>query len=229
MRILVVEDHPDVAGNIGDYLAARGHIVDFAGNGVEGLRLAIGQSFDAIILDINLPRMDGFELCRRLRQEHAMDVPVLMLTARDGIADKTAGFHAGAWDYLVKPFALEELELRLGALTLRGEPTQPRVLNVGDLRLNLSTWEASRAGQLLVLRHLVMRLLEALMRASPNVVSRRELEYLLWGDDPPDSNPLRTHLSDLRGALDRPFEHKMLRTVHGVGYQLVPKVDDAVD
>ena len=226
MRILVVEDHPDVAGNIGDYLEARDHTLDFAGNGPEGLRLATEQAFDVIILDVNLPRMNGFELCRRLREEYALDLPVLMPTARDGLADKTAGFQAGAWDYLVKPFALEELELRLQALTLRRQSNEPRVLRVGDLQLDLSSWQASRAGEPLLLRNLAMKLLEALMRASPNVVRRGELEYLLWGDNAPDSNPLRTHLTELRSILDRPFEHKMLRTVHGVGYRLVAGDDD---
>jgi DNA-binding response OmpR family regulator len=227
MRLLVIEDHPDVAGNIGDYLAARGHTVDFAGNGVHGLRQATEQVFDAIVLDVNLPRMNGFELCRRLREEYQIDVPVLMITARGGLSDKTAGFQAGAWDYLVKPFALEELELRLNALALRRRPDHRRKLQVGDVCLDLGAWKASRAGTPLTLHNLALRLLEALMRASPDLVSRSELEHLLWGDDPPESNPLRSHLSELRKAMDRPYAFKMLRTVHGVGYRLVSEDDDA--
>lgn len=225
MRLLIVEDHPDVAGNIGDYLAARGHTVDFAGNGVHGLVLATEQVYDVIVLDVNLPRMNGFEMCRRLREEQQVVVPVLMLTARGGLADKTAGFQAGAWDYLVKPFALEEIELRLNALVLRRQPNLSRKLQVGEVCFDLNAWQVSRAGTPLALHNLAMRLLEALMRASPNVVSRRELEYLLWGENPPESNPLRSHLSELRKALDRPYEFKMLRTVHGVGFRLVSEAD----
>lgn len=221
MRILIVEDNPDLAGNIGDYLGARGHDLDFAGNGNEGLRRATGDVYDVIVLDINLPRMDGFELCRQLRENYAIETPVLMLTARGSLADKTAGFHAGAWDYLVKPFALEELEMRIDALTLRQRADRPRVLELGELKLDSANWSATRAGEPLTLHNAALRILEVLMRASPNVVSRRELEYLLWGDSPPESNPLRSHLHELRKVLDRPFGFAMLRTVHGVGYRLV--------
>ncbi|MEL7449499.1 MAG: response regulator transcription factor [Pseudomonadota bacterium] len=226
MRVLIVEDNPDIAGNVGDFLGARGHEVDFAGNGAEGLRLATSEAFDAIVLDINLPRMDGFELCRRLREEHAVDTPVLMLTARDSLSDKTSGFQAGAWDYLVKPFALEELAMRLDALTLRQQANRPRRLTLGELALDTAAMTAKRSGQPLKLHKASLRLLEVLMRAAPNVVTRQELEYVLWGDSPPDSNPLRSHLSELRRELDKPFGFAMLRTVHGVGYRLVDS-DDA--
>ncbi|MGB0513773.1 MAG: response regulator transcription factor [Wenzhouxiangellaceae bacterium] len=220
MRILIIEDDADIAGNIGDFLLACDHDVDFAANGEHGLQLATGEPFDAIVLDINLPRMNGFEVCRRLRTDHALQTPVLMLTARGSLADKMTGFDAGAWDYLVKPFALEELLLRLNALQLRQQPDRSRVITWGELTLDLARHQLTRAGQPIRLHTASLRIIESLIRAAPNIVSRRELEYLLWGDHPPPSNPLRSHLHEIRKAMDKPFRFPMLRTVHGVGYCL---------
>ena len=120
MRILVIEDNPDIAANLGDYLEDRGHTVDFAADGVTGLHLAVVHDFDAIVLDLNLPGMDGLEVCRKLRNEARKQTPVLMLTARDSLDNKLAGFDSGADDYLIKPFALQEVEVRLNALARRG-------------------------------------------------------------------------------------------------------------
>jgi DNA-binding response OmpR family regulator len=220
MRILIVEDNPDIAGNIGDYLELQGHIVDFAGDGVMGLNLATENTFDAIILDINLPRMNGFEVCRQLRAEHQLDTPVLMLTARDSLADKTMGFELGAWDYLVKPFELKELLMRLDALRLRQTPNRGRVLTVGELRLNLDQWQAVREDRVLDLHRASLKILEMLMRASPNAVARQDIEFFLWGDQPPSSDPLRSHMYELRRELDKPFEFKMLKTMRGIGFSL---------
>jgi DNA-binding response OmpR family regulator len=220
MRILIVEDNPDIAGNIGDYLELQGHIVDFAGDGVMGLNLATENTFDAIILDINLPRMNGFEVCRQLRAEHQLDTPVLMLTARDSLADKTMGFELGAWDYLVKPFELKELLMRLDALRLRQTPNCGRVLTVGELRLNLDQWQAVREDRVLDLHRASLKILEMLMRASPNAVARQDIEFFLWGDQPPSSDPLRSHMYELRRELDKPFEFKMLKTMRGIGFSL---------
>jgi DNA-binding response OmpR family regulator len=220
MRILIVEDNPDIAGNIGDYLELQGHRVDFAGDGVMGLNLATENTFDAIILDINLPRMNGFEVCRQLRAEHQLDTPVLMLTARDSLADKTMGFELGAWDYLVKPFELKELLMRLDALRLRQTPNRGRVLTVGELRLNLDQWQAVREDRVLDLHRASLKILEMLMRASPNAVARQDIEFFLWGDQPPSSDPLRSHMYELRRELDKPFEFKMLKTMRGIGFSL---------
>ncbi len=223
MRILIIEDNPDIAGNVGDYLELQGHLVDFASDGVMGLNLAVEHTFDAVILDINMPRMDGFEVCRRLREDHQLDTPVLMLTARDSLADKVMGFELGAWDYLVKPFELKELGLRLGALKLRQTPNRSRKLTVGDLSLNLDQWQAERQGKALNLHRASLRILEVLMRASPNAVSRQELEFLLWGDEPPGSDPLRSHMYELRRELDKAFDTNMLQTLRGIGFALRPK------
>lgn len=226
MRILIIEDNPDIAGNIGDYLALQNHDVDFASDGVMGLRLATGSSVDVIILDINLPRMDGFELCRQLREKYRIDTPILMLTARDSLADKVTGFQLGAWDYLIKPFEMKELALRIDAMKLRLKPERNRDLTVGNLTLNLNAWQATRAGENLNLHRASLRILEVLMHASPNVVLRQDLEYLLWGDHPPGSNPLRSHMYELRRELDKPFAFKMLKTIRGIGFSLQSERSD---
>ncbi len=223
MRILIIEDNPDIAGNIGDYLELNGHLVDFAGDGVMGLRLITEHSFDAIILDINMPRMDGFEVCRRMRDELQLDTPVMMLTARDSLSDKVTGFELGAWDYLVKPFELKELVMRLEALKLRHQPNRRRILTVGELSLNVDKRQAVRDNIALDLHSASLKILEMLMRASPNVVSRQDIEYFLWGEHPPSSDPLRSHMYEIRRELDKPFDFKMLKTIRGVGFALIDK------
>jgi DNA-binding response OmpR family regulator len=144
MHILVVEDNSDIAANIGDYLADKGHVVDFAGDGVTGLHLAGREDFDAIVLDLTLPGMDGLELCRRLRQDARKMTPVLMLTARDALEQKLVGFESGADDYMVKPFALQELEARLSVLSRRSRGPKSRILKVADLEYNLDTLIVTR-------------------------------------------------------------------------------------
>ncbi len=220
MRILIIEDHRDIAANIGDYLGLLDHQVDYAEDGLSGLKMATELSFDLIILDINLPRLDGFSLCKTLRQDHHGEVPILMLTARDTLADKITGFNAGAWDYLVKPFALQELQLRIDALMLRQKSNQPSLLKLGDLTLWCKSGEVERDGMRIDLHQASRQILELLMRSAPNIVSRLDMEYLLWGDNPPESSPLRTHIHEIRQKIDKPFAFKMLQTVRGQGYRL---------
>lgn len=229
MRILIIEDNPDIAGNIGDYLELQDHCVDFASDGLMGLRLATQHTFDAIILDINLPKLNGFELCQKLRLEHQLETPVLMLTARDSLADKVTGFTMGAWDYLVKPFELKELEMRVAALAMRRTANRKRVITVGELVLNVDQWTATRNGKYLELHTASLKILEVLMRASPNVVTRNELEQLLWGDHPPGSDPLRSHIHELRKELDKPFKSQMLMTRRGIGFALVAESGTAIE
>ncbi len=221
MRILIIEDNPDIAANIGDYLEEKGHTVDFAGDGVTGLHLAIVNEFDAIVLDLALPGMDGLEVCRKLRQEAGKNTPVLMLTARDRLQDKLAGFETGADDYLVKPFELQEVEVRLEVLGKRGARQVTKELHVGDLSFNLDTLVVSRNGVDIELNPIGLKLLACLMKASPNVVSRTGLEKEVWGEEMPDSDSLRVHIHSLRAAIDRPFGSKMIQTRHGIGYRLV--------
>jgi DNA-binding response OmpR family regulator len=221
MRILVVEDHPDLAANVGDFLGACGHTIDFAADGPSGLRLALSQEFDAIILDRMLPGLDGVSVCRRLRATNAGATPVLMLTALDAVSDRVDGLRAGADDYLVKPFAMSELLARLEALHRRASaPMLERKLAVADLMFDLDTLEVRRAGSLLTLTPAARKLLELLMRETHRVVSRDELEQRLWGDAPPEADVLRAHMYALRAAVDKPYEQKLLHTVHGTGYRL---------
>ncbi|MGH8443333.1 MAG: response regulator transcription factor [Nevskiaceae bacterium] len=220
MHLLLIEDSQDLAANICEHLEARGHVMDAAADGVTGLHLAVVNKYDAIILDVGLPGMDGFALCRKLRHEAHNPVPVLMLTARDTLQDKLGGFGAGADDYLVKPFALQELEARLQALARRGQAAGGVVLAVADLSVNVDTLEVRRGGVTLHLTPTALKLLILLMRASPRVLSRREVEMAMWGDLPPESDALRSHLHALRATVDKPFPVKLLHTRHGIGYQI---------
>lgn len=220
MRILIIEDNRDIAANLGDYLDDRGHTVDYAADGVTGLHLAVVNDFDAIVLDLNLPGMDGLEVCRKLRSEGRKQTPVLMLTARDSLDNKLEGFDSGADDYLVKPFALQEVEARLQVLARRGKVAQPRVLQVADVEYNLDTLEVRRAGRLLQLNPTALKILQSLMEASPSVVTRQELETRVWGEELPDSDSLRVHIHGLRAALDKPFPKPLIQTRHGIGYRI---------
>jgi DNA-binding response OmpR family regulator len=217
MHLLLIEDHQDLAANVCEYLEACGHVLDAATDGVTGLHLAVVNDYDAIILDVGLPGLDGLLLCRKLRHDARKQTPVLMLTARDTLADKLGGFTAGADDYLVKPFALQELEARLQALVRRRQAGGV-MLRVGDLAFNVDTLEVRRGAARLSLAPTALKLLVLLMRASPRVLSRQEIERALWGDLPPESDALRTHMHALRAAVDRPFPLKLLHTVHGMGY-----------
>jgi DNA-binding response OmpR family regulator len=226
ISVLIVEDSPDLAANIADYLEAKGYLVDIALDGVTGLHLAVTQPHDVIVLDLMLPGIDGLSLCRRLRQDAQSSVPVLMLTARATLDDKAAGFGEGADDYLVKPFELRELDLRLRALTRRAHASASlRRLKVADLEFDLDTFSVQRAGQALSLPALPLKILELLMRRAPGVVRRGEIEQMVWGDSPPDSDALRVHMHTLRSAIDPPGRPPLLHTLRGVGYQL--KAPDA--
>ncbi len=221
LRILIVEDNIDIAENIGDYLQGQGHQVDFAMDGISGLHLSLTQKFDAIVLDIMLPGLDGLTFCRKLKRKAGYEIPVLMLTARDTLADKLKGFESGADDYLVKPFALEELAARIGALTRRGDKKAHSLLRIADLQLDPGKMEVRRAGQKIELNQVCLKILMMLMQSYPNVVTRKDIEYSLWGDMPPGSDSLRSHIYSLRRAIDKPFKHALLKTIHGVGYRLV--------
>lgn len=223
MRILVIEDHRDIAENIGDYLEPKGHSLDFAYDGVTGLHLAVTSDYDVIVLDLMLPAMSGITLCRKLREEGKKATPVLMLTARDQLADKVEGFEAGADDYLIKPFAMKELELRLEALRRRGSgQSTSRVFQVADLEFDPDTLIARRGKKVLDLNPTMRRLLAVLMDNTHRVVTRRELEFALWGDNPPEGDVLRAHIHNLRNVVDKSFETKLIHTVHGAGYRLAP-------
>jgi DNA-binding response OmpR family regulator len=219
--VLLIEDHRDIAEMVGSYLEARGYALDYAADGVTGLHLAVVNDYDAIILDLMLPGMDGLSLCRKLREEARRDTPLLMLTARDTQQDKVTGLDVGADDYLVKPFDIRELEARVRALVRRRRSAiAAEVLRVADLTLDTGTLEVQRNGKKLNLTPIALKMLTVLMRASPRVVNRRDLERDVWGDILPDSDTLRSHLYTLRKCIDKPFEKPLLHTVHGAGYRL---------
>jgi DNA-binding response OmpR family regulator len=219
--VLLIEDNHDIAAMVCDHLEYQDYEVDYAADGLTGLHLAVTGEFDAIILDLMLPGMDGLDLCRKYRERVGGSTPILMLTARDTLQDKVAGLDAGADDYLVKPFELEELDARLRALIRRaGGGFEGQVMRVGDLEFDTGTLQVKRQGKTLTLTPIGMKLLMALMKASPRVLSRRALEREAWGDIAPDSDALRSHLYNLRKAIDKPFEQPLLHNVPGMGYRL---------
>ncbi len=220
MHLLLIEDSLDLSANVGEFLESRGHVVDYARDGLRGLQLAASDSYDAVILDLGLPGLDGLTLCQRLRETARRDVPLLMLTARDTEADKLKGFDAGADDYLTKPFSLLELLARLKAIVRRTSGSKG-VLQVADLTFDLRTLIVRRGERVLSLAPTAMRILEQLMRSSPGVVTREQIERTVWGSDPPESDAaLRGHIFTIRNAVDAEGEPKLLHTVHGIGYRL---------
>jgi len=215
-RVLLVEDH-----------RTMGCIVDYAADGLSGLHLARTQKFDVILLDVMLPGIDGLELARKLREQHTSSVPILMITARDELNDKLAGFEAGADDYLVKPFDLPELVARINSLIRRTRGhLATDILNIGDLELNPSTLIATREGKPLTLTPAGFQILALLMKNAPNVVPREDLENALWGDEPPASDTLRSQIYKLRKQVDKPFEKALIHTAQGSGYRILMDEQD---
>ncbi|WP_201276981.1 response regulator transcription factor [Microbulbifer sp. ALW1] len=220
MRVLIVEDSRGICENIAAYLERYNYVMDFAYDGISAMHLALTNTFDVIVLDLKLPGMDGLSFCQKLRADAQLDTPVLMLTARDTLDDKLKGFEAGADDYLIKPFALQELHARLQALFKRSRGKTANLLTVGDLTLNRSTLQVHRAGLHIDLTPAGMRLLQRLMEVAPSVVVRDDLESLLWADERPDGDALRSHMYKLRQAIDRPFDRPLIHTVHRIGYRI---------
>lgn len=222
MQILIVEDDATIADNLYEYFVARGYGVDAAPNGLTALHLIATQHFDAAVLDIGLPGMDGLTLAQRIRQDAKSALPILMLTARDTLDDKLAGFGAGADDYLVKPFALKEVEARLVALLKRA---QGRVVDtiqrLGELEYDSFSGIASWRGQALKLSPKSLKLLQILLTRPGRLFSRDELEQAVWGQPQASSDTLRSHLSQLRRELTLADGRSMIETVHGRGYRLV--------
>ena len=221
MKILVIEDDADIASNIGQYFEDKGHQLDFAYSGNHGLKLATSERFDLIILDLMLPGKDGITVCREIRETARQDTPILMLTARDTVDDKISGFEAGTDDYLVKPFSLRELEVRVHALTRRSQgKKQPAIIRIDNLELNSDTMQVTRENRPIGLKPKAFKILEYLMQHANRVISRQELIDHIWSDDPPDGDPLRVHIHSLRAKIDKPFDHELIHTVHGVGYRI---------
>ncbi len=220
MRILLIEDSAAMRANLTEQLENAGHEVDVAVDGRSGLLLALAGNHDVLVLDLGLPRMDGLEVCRRLREQRGAGPLVLMLTARDTLEDKLDGFAAGADDYLVKPFEGAELLVRLQALARRSTRKDAEVLVVEDLRYDLGALHVERAGRTIRLNRVGLRILGELMSASPRVVTREQLERVLWDGFSPESSVLRSHIYALRKAIDLEGLVPLVQTVRGIGYRL---------
>ena len=219
-RILVVEDNTDIASLLVDFFTDKGHITDYASDGLTGLHLVTVNEYDVILLDLALPGIDGIDLCQKLRKDLRSTTPILMLTARDSLDEKLIGFDVGADDYLVKPFDLLEVYARVQALWRRSNSDNQAIIKVANLAFNYETLEVVREGKPIKLNSIRLKILRLLMENTHRVVSRREMEAYIWGDDPTESDALRTHLSAIRQAIDKPFENKLLHTIHSVGYRL---------
>ena len=220
--VLLIEDHADIAEMVGAYLENREYIIDYAADGITGLHLAVSNQYDAIILDLMLPGMDGLKVCQKIREDAKSDVPIIMLTARDTLDDKISGLDKGADDYLIKPFAIQELEARLRSLIRRySGDIKKEIISVGELSIDTSTLKVQRGDKELAITPIGLKILSVLMRASPAVVSRRQLERQVWGDILPDSDTLRSHLYNLRKIVDKPFDKNILLTVQGSGFKII--------
>ncbi len=221
-KLLIIEDNPDIVANLYAFFEPKGFELDNAHNGIRGLDMVSNHRYDVILLDVMLPGMDGTTLCQKLREELHDKTPVLMLTSRDTVLDKVAGFDSGADDYLVKPFSLVELESRIKALIRRHQNEYfEHTITIGDLTLNASQHIVSREDNVLKLTPTGFKIVKALMSASPRVMSKSELEEKVWGDNIPSSDALRTHLHSVRAQVDKPFEKMMIITVPSVGYQII--------
>ncbi len=220
LSVLVVEDHPTIARQLVDFLDGLGWQLDHAATGRLAIDLATRNAYDVVLLDLNLPDVDGLEVCRAIKAEAPSNVPVLMLTARDAFEDKAAGFHTGADDYLTKPFDLREVVLRCEALARRGSLHLQQEMRVGPLTLLVREKRALYADTPLLLTRTGFDILLLLCRAHPQPVARAALTQQLWGADPPDSDALKSHIYSLRKALESASGRKLLATILQLGYRL---------
>lgn len=227
LKLLLVEDDIDIAAGIGDYLTAQGLELDFAYTAAQATTRLQEGSFDIVVMDAGLPDRDGIELCGALKREGGLRSPVLFLTARGGLGDKLQAFEAGAVDYMVKPFAPEELLARVRAIAAHVPAAGGARLRVGDYVLDLQGHLLQRDGGAIALRAAGFTLIRRLMEVSPACVGHDELCALLWADAVPGSDPLRMHIYQLRQACKRNLGAEPIATVRGVGYRFVSGTDDA--
>lgn len=218
LRILVVEDNKEILSNITMFLEHRNYIVDCADNAMTAMYLIGNNRYDVVVLDIMLPGdANGYDICKTMRQCNN-HTPVIMLTAKDSLEERLEGFESGADDYLVKPFALDELEARIKALHKRSSGASKSVLTVGDLSFNTETYSVVRQGQEIELNPTLYKLLEILMKNSPNVVKKEVIEQYIWGENLPESDVLKTTIHMLRKKVDIPFGTSLIQTLRGIGY-----------
>lgn len=231
LRLLMVEDQTDLAENLFEFLGEDHYSLDFAADGLTALHLLATRNYDIIVLDLMLPGVNGFDICRRIRQDLQCQTPIILMTALSALKDKEKGFDCGADDYLVKPFELRELQLRIEALNRRHSPQKP-VLNAGQIRFYPGTLEVELWGLKTSLSGTPARLFELLIRAYPNFLSHEALGEALWGGarhDDTEGNSLRTHIYTLRKSLQSGLSNGLVKTVHGRGYRLESPEDGSQD
>ncbi len=222
LRLLIVEDQVDLAENLFEFLGEDRYCLDFAADGLTALHLLATQSYDVIVLDLMLPGVNGFDICRRIRQDLRCHTPIILMTSLSALNDKEKGFDCGADDYLVKPFELRELELRIEALHRRHSPPKP-ILRAGEICFDPGTLEVELRGLKTALSGTPSRLFELLMRAYPNFLSHTALSDALWGGSrygDTEGNSLRTHIYTLRKSLQAGVGNGLVKTIHGRGYRL---------
>lgn len=227
MKILIIEDDYQLAEAMSDYFDMKQAECDFAYNGKSGLSLAMQQESDVIILDVNMPKMNGYEVCSALRKAN-VNTPVLMMTAYETTEDQLAGFRSGVDDFVVKPTPMPIVWARIEALLRRNKPQQSNI-NIADLEINLETQQAHRSGQLLVLTPVCWKLLVFLAQQSPKVISRKDIEVHIWQDEEIAVGNLNVHLSKLRKVLDKPFNIPLLHTRINLGIQISANRDSYND
>lgn len=222
-HVLIVEDHVDLSRNLAEFFDSTQYVLDFASDGLTALHLLATQTYDAIVLDVMLPAISGFELCRRIRQELGLATPIILMTAKDHIDDKETGFKEGADDYLVKPFNLRELKYRIDALTRRSGRKLSQELRAGKVRFNPGTLKVQLANSAAIeLSGRGARIFELLIRRYPQFVSYDQLVDKVWESRETDLNTIRTHVYALRKILQDQLGEPLIRTVHGRGYCLNP-------
>ncbi len=220
LSILLIEDNLTIAKQLIEFFEGHGWSVDYANNGSLGINLAINHPFDVVVLDLNLPDIDGLQVCKAIKEQSTINLPVLMLTARDAFEDKAEGYGEGADDYVTKPFDFREVALRCQALSKRNQLHKNQTIEIGDLKIEENQHNAFREGKELKLTNIGFKLLLTLAQAYPQAVSRSNLIHAVWQDSPPDTDALRSHIYSLRNALDKPFEQPMLTTITNVGFKL---------
>ncbi|MFE8070214.1 response regulator transcription factor [Marinobacteraceae bacterium S3BR75-40.1] len=221
IRVLIVEDKIALAENLFEFFDDERYALDFAADGLTALHLVSTNSYDVIVLDVMLPGLSGYELCDRIRRDLRCNTPIIFMTALDSLDDKEAGFSRGGDDYLVKPFELRELELRIKALHRRRTPNR-QTLRAGSLQFDPGTLRVTlESGRVAELSGIPARLMEQLVRAYPNYLSRTDLNRAIWGVEDVDTHTLRTHIYALRKALQSALDQDLIKTVHGRGYRLL--------
>lgn len=220
MRVLIVDDNHNVSTTVAEYLEIEGICIDCAYHGKAALNMVSEYYYDVIIMDIMMPKMDGVTTVKIMREELACKTPIIFLTAKDHLDDKVLAFKAGGDDYLLKPFSMQELSLRIRALANRGPLQNVGNLVFADITIHSQTNQVERAGKPLKLSRIQIKILKLLVRQAPAIVSKQAIMSEIWGDEPPDSDALRSHIYALRTSLEKGFKSLRLETIHGEGYRL---------